>query len=139
MRQHSLSNPVYFVRKLNEELERIVRESQDRYVVDADSISASIGRRFVQDDPISVINHASMLPDQTEGHPPRMDFVFPTTSYYPNQLDTFYRAVWAETVALFRTLHQVDSVKMVVFDLDDTLWEGVAAEMELVGPHLIEG
>jgi FkbH-like protein len=40
----------------------------------------------------------------------------------------FYEAVVHEVLAMYRTTLQLDSVKLVAVDLDDTLWRGVAAE-----------
>ena len=40
---------------------------------------------------------------------------------------------------MYRTLRQVDSVKLVVVDLDDTLWRGVLAEENDISPDRIEG
>jgi FkbH-like protein len=51
----------------------------------------------------------------------------------------FVQALWAELVALYRTVRQIDAVKLVIVDLDDTLWRGVAAEMEDYPPEMIEG
>src|SRR5262249_7391214 len=48
-------------------------------------------------------------------------------------------SVWAEVVAMYRTMRQADAVKLVVVDLDDTLWAGVSGELETVGPEMIEG
>jgi FkbH-like protein len=42
-------------------------------------------------------------------------------------------------IAMYRTVCQTDAVKMVVVDLDDTLWNGVATEMDYVGPEIAEG
>jgi FkbH-like protein len=40
---------------------------------------------------------------------------------------------------MFRTLQQTDAVKLVVVDLDDTLWRGVAAEGNEIVSHDTEG
>jgi FkbH-like protein len=40
----------------------------------------------------------------------------------------FFEALLHEIFAMHRTLRQPDAVKLVVVDLDDTLWRGVAAE-----------
>ena len=34
----------------------------------------------------------------------------------------FRRAVWTEMLAMLRTVRQTDQVKLVLVDLDDTLW-----------------
>jgi FkbH-like protein len=135
--QHDLRNPVYFVARLNQELERIVVSNVGCYVLNINDIAASIGRRYIQDDSIHPFNVTGMLPDDRPLS--RMESTLPPTAYYPQQLPLFFRSIWEEVVAMFRIIRQVDSVKMVVFDLDDTLWNGVAAEMDFVSPHLVEG
>ena len=51
----------------------------------------------------------------------------------------FRDAVLAEIRAMHRTLRQIDSVKLVVIDLDDTLWRGVIADNPDTGAHMLEG
>jgi len=40
------------------------------------------------------------------------------------------QAVLSEAEANARTVAQTDSIKIVIFDLDDTLWRGVGAERD---------
>src|SRR4029077_8069656 len=40
----------------------------------------------------------------------------------------FVLHAWAELIAMYRTIRQHDQVKLVLVDLDDTLWRGVAAD-----------
>src|SRR5207248_10190921 len=40
----------------------------------------------------------------------------------------FVPHAWTELVAMYRTIRHVDQVKLVLVDLDDTMWRGVAAE-----------
>ena len=44
----------------------------------------------------------------------------------------FIRLAWAEVQAMLRTIRQTDMVKLVLIDLDDTLWRGVMAEEWMV-------
>jgi FkbH-like protein len=55
------------------------------------------------------------------------------------QTELFREAAWAELRAMERTVRQVDQVKLVIVDLDDTLWRGVVAELEDVSDTTIEG
>ena len=48
--RYSLANPEYFILRLNEYLETLVRQSRNAYILDLDRLSASIGRRYIQDD-----------------------------------------------------------------------------------------
>jgi FkbH-like protein len=47
--------------------------------------------------------------------------------------------MWLEILSHFRTLRQADAIKLVVVDLDDILWRGVAAELEDNPPEALEG
>jgi FkbH-like protein len=47
--------------------------------------------------------------------------------------------MWYEVVGLYKTIRQEDSVKMVVVDLDDTLWRGVIADADVGDMPTTEG
>jgi FkbH-like protein len=49
-------------------------------------------------------------------------------NHYSGKWVEFFEAVLHEIFAMYRTIGQHDTVKLVVVDLDDTLWRGVAAE-----------
>jgi predicted enzyme involved in methoxymalonyl-ACP biosynthesis len=59
--------------------------------------------------------------------------------YYSAATYEFFAAVWAEADAMYRTVRQTDQVKMVVIDLDDTLWSGILGDTEDPGPQMVEG
>ncbi len=118
----------YFDR-LNAHLREAVAALDNVYVLDINEIIASIGRRRVLDDTILVSSHASVL---TDGHHTsdrlRIEPPEPATRLYDVEPDAFLLGVWYEVEAMYRSLRQIDSVKMVCVDLDDTLWRGVLAE-----------
>jgi FkbH-like protein len=134
-----LRNPEYFVSRLNEELEALVRGYKNAYILDVDRISASIGRSYTQDDSLALTSHASVM-----GFSPwitdRIEPIAPVVSHYDIRWhEVFPGAVWAELISMFRVVRQVDAVKLVVVDLDDTLWLGVSGDISDVGPHMLEG
>jgi FkbH-like protein len=51
--------------------------------------------------------------------------------YYSAKWVEFFEALIHEVFAMYRTVGQREMVKLVVVDLDDTLWRGVAAEGSL--------
>jgi FkbH-like protein len=62
------------------------------------------------------------------------------SAYYDIRWHTeFGDAVWGEITAMLRTIRQLDMVKLVAVDLDDTLWSGISGEMTEVSPWMIEG
>jgi FkbH-like protein len=64
------------------------------------------------------------------------------SAHYPPIADGgsfFFKAAWAELAAMYRTIRGTDQVKLVIFDLDDTLWRGVVAEQGDITPDIFEG
>ncbi len=134
-----LRNIGYFVSRLNEELETICQEYSNVHVLDIDKLAASFGRRYVQDDSITTFNHGSCLAPgiHVGGRIEDPGLVGDTYELSPGA--DFRLAFLDELHAMYRTVHQTDSVKLVVVDLDDTLWNGVAGDTEAIGMHMIEG
>ena len=60
--------------------------------------------------------------------PGRLDPLPLLEDVYHSHSDEVFAALWRQCIAIYRTVRQVDQVKMVVFDLDDTLWRGQIAE-----------
>jgi FkbH-like protein len=137
--RYDLRNPEFFIDKLNERLENLVRGYKNAYVLDVDRISASLGRRFIQDDLIAMVSHNALIPMPGEIST-RIEPLAPMSAHFEVTWPlTFRDALWAELVGMFRTLRQIDAVKLVVVDLDDTLWNGVSGEMAEVDPFMLEG
>ncbi len=131
--RYDLSNPVYWFECMNQELDRIVRQHSNAYVVDIDGLSAMHGRRRFQDDSLTTFSHSALLSDF--GYEKDQQRLVPTHSpstEFQTESMTFVEEVAQEILAQFRTLRQTDQVKLVAFDLDDTLWRGVLAEEEAI-------
>jgi FkbH-like protein len=128
--RYDFSNPVYMIERLNQALHEELHRHANAHVLDIDQIAASFGRRYIQDDGVLQGNHGSMLGD-ADHHLDRARIapVPPVSRHYTLRAGEFMQALWAETVALFRTVRQIDAVKLVIVDLDDTLWRGVVAEI----------
>jgi FkbH-like protein len=137
--RYDLRNPVYFVERLNEALHEELRRYSNVHVLDIDQIAASFGRKYIQDDAVWVLNHGAVLGDYDFQHDQsRIAPISPLSDYYTLRGGEFAQSMWAELMGLYRTVLQIDPVKLVVVDLDDTLWRGVAAEGDL--PHVaLEG
>jgi FkbH-like protein len=137
--RYHLSNPVYVVEQINVELERLLGSYRGVHLLDVDKIAASIGRRYVQDDSLTSMSHNSVM-DMLGANHTRIEPLAAMAEYYElNWSPLFVNCVWAEVAAMVRTLRQVDPVKLVVVDLDDTLWNGVSGELEDFGPQMLEG
>jgi HAD superfamily phosphatase (TIGR01681 family) len=127
------------VERLNAELEELLSAYRDVHLLDVDKIAASLGRRYIQDDSVAHLAHNSVVvaPGFVED---RIELLRPLTEHYDiNWSPIFCDAVWEETAAMYRTLRQIDPVKLVVVDLDDTIWIGASGEMKTVGPEMVEG
>ena len=53
-------------------------------------------------------------------------------TYLDGEPKLFWFALCAEAMAIFRTVRQVDLAKLIVVDLDDTLWRGTIGDVEIV-------
>jgi FkbH-like protein len=127
--RYDLRNFVHFIEKLNEALDEELQQYQNAYLFDLDQIVGTYGRRHFQDDAVWTIAHGAALSDADwEEDRGRLEPLEKMSSYYPLATGEFVQHAWTELFAMHRTIRQTDMVKMVLVDLDDTLWRGVAAE-----------
>lgn len=138
--RYDLRNPVYFFEQLNVALAAELRQYKNVHLLDIDLISASVGRKYVQDDAVWSFAHNAALSDvDYAGDQQRIEPVRPMSEHYELRTYEFVQAMWGEIIALYRTIRQTDAVKLVVVDLDDTLWRGVMAERDSPSWDAIEG
>jgi FkbH-like protein len=137
--RYGLANPEYFISRLNEHLETVVRRNRNAYILDLDRLSASVGRRSIQDDSFNIISHGSMM-GFINAIDTRIEPMAPLAEHYELAWTRqFPGLIWSELVAMYRTVRQTDLVKVVVVDLDDTLWRGVSGDMDEVNDLMVEG
>jgi FkbH-like protein len=124
-----LSNLQCFVDSLNRHMAAIAARHPNVHYMDLDDIASMIGKRHIMDDSLYATSHGSVVGDfdheldQARLHPPR-----PYSEYQVLKGDEFLDAVWHSIRGQYRTLTQADPVKLVIMDLDDTMWRGVVAE-----------
>jgi FkbH-like protein len=129
--RYDLRNPVYFVEQLNVQLASLLRDYRNTYFFELNDIVSYFGRRFVQDDMIVTMNHGAFFGDfDFQLDQGRLELSDKATDLYEERHWPFFQASWQELVAMYRTIKQIDAVKLVVVDLDDTLWRGIGAELE---------
>ncbi|MBS0582635.1 MAG: HAD-IIIC family phosphatase [Proteobacteria bacterium] len=127
--RNDLRNFVYFVDKLNALISEEAARRNNVYLLDIDQIAATYGRKYFQDDVLWQFNHGSALTDSDHAldrkriQPPQ-----PASQHYTLHTREILQAWWRELIAGYRTVRQIDSVKLVVVDLDDTLWRGLVVE-----------
>jgi len=109
------------VRGLNERLATLLRGYDHAFYAEINDLLRFQGSARSYDGYFVHASHAGVLPDVPEGR-------------------RFYRDVWERIGALWRVWHKLDPVKLIITDLDDTLWHGVAAEADEIVPlQFVEG
>jgi len=127
--RYDLRNIMYFVERLNMFLAAEIGKRENAYFVDIDQVSGGIGKKSCQDDTVWSFTHGTTLSDGDHDHD--LNRIQPPTAmhhHYSTKWLEFFEAVLHEIFAMYRTVGQRDLVKLVVVDLDDTLWRGVAAD-----------
>jgi FkbH-like protein len=120
----------YLVHRLNDYLAEALEKYSDAYLMDVNAIAGSIGKRYVLDDVIFFYSHGALLNhlDIDPAAASRIESIPAITEFYDLKTDEFVEAIYQQMVATYRTVRQIDQVKAVVFDLDNTLWRGQVAE-----------
>jgi FkbH-like protein len=130
--RYDLRNIVHFIERLNMFLAAQLAKRENAWFVDVDQISSGIGKKLCQDDMVWSYTHGTTLSDGDHDHDlQRLDTPGLMQHYYEQKWVEFFEATLHEVFAMARTLRGVDPVKLVIVDLDDTLWRGVAAEGSL--------
>ncbi len=139
--RYDLRNMVYVVERLNEVLAAEVARHTNAYVLDVDELASIFGKKYVQDDSISASNHAALLAPSpyAESDLQRIEPLAPVGEFYEIRSGAFMQSLWHEITAMVRTIRGQDQVKLLIVDLDDTLWRSVLAESGQRNFELIEG
>lgn len=126
------------VRELNTYLASEVRHYKNAFIADIDIIANSLGKMNFLDDAIGFYSHGSVFYTDWSGHerfphwtapsPGRLETVPNLAETYPNKNEEFFSAVFRQIESIYRTVMQMDQVKIVIFDLDNTLWRGQLIE-----------
>lgn len=139
--RYDLRNMVYFVEELNRALAECLVGHGNAYLLDSDHLSAIFGKRRIQDDSVALYCHGALISSYDEMHDGNRLEAPPATVAESLSADVpnFLLAIWEEAVAMWRTLRQIESIKLIIVDLDDTLWRGVVAEGNEISSHTTEG
>jgi FkbH-like protein len=140
MPRYDLRNLRYFIGRLNETLAHELANYSNAFIFDFDEVISTFGRKYFQDDVIGVTSHNGALCDYDfQYDQERLEPPLKASELYPWDYDLYFHLGWAELLAMYRTIRQLDMVKLVVVDLDDTVWRGVAAERLGDLPEATEG
>jgi FkbH-like protein len=135
------------IAELNNTLVDVVHNYQNAYVADVDGLANSYGKRYFRDDVFLFYTHGHILdrgwarqvedddswPVWSAPNPARIEPVPDLTALYQLQAEPFPRLVLDQIRYLHRVVLQADQVKIVIFDLDNTLWRGQIAEHYEIG------
>ncbi|MBO1325977.1 HAD-IIIC family phosphatase [Acetobacter sp. TBRC 12305] len=118
------------VRQLNAHLARKIADYDNTYLMDVDAVASSIGKRFVLDDMVYFYAHGAVTYQDWDdfGAIPRNEPIPALHTLYPTRQADFVACIFRQVLCAWRTIGQVDQVKAVIFDLDNTLWRGQIAE-----------
>lgn len=126
------------IRELNYYLAQRVTTYKYAFIADVDMIASSLGKKNFFDDAIYFYSHGSIVNPiwshrerfQSWSAPEasRIEHVPDLDKTYENKSADFYRAIFRQMEAMYRTFHQIDMVKVVFFDLDNTMWRGLIGE-----------
>ncbi|TWA51880.1 HAD superfamily phosphatase (TIGR01681 family)/FkbH-like protein [Azospirillum baldaniorum] len=138
--RYKLTSMVQFIDKLNGFLYKELKSRNNVYMIDFDQICSMFGKKYVNEDLVSVTSHGAILADiESRFDEPRLEPLGSVTALYGPKTEKYIVAAFEEARAMYRTIQQTDAIKLVIFDLDDTLWRGVPAERENISEELIEG
>ncbi|MFT8468539.1 MAG: HAD-IIIC family phosphatase [Acetobacter syzygii] len=118
------------VQRLNDYLNEKVASYKNAYLLNIDAVASTIGKRYILDDLVYFYSHGAVTYQDWDdfGSIARNEPIPPLETVYPVKKDAFLDAIFRQMVTAYRTTKQVDQVKAVVFDLDNTLWRGQIAE-----------
>lgn len=133
LKKHSLLNHSFFIQKLNEYIEEYLLNNdfgyKNCYYVDAESSAATYGKKHFLDDIFFIESHNSIGYDANyELDLDRLDKYINISPRLDPVSNNHYKSLCVEINSMYRSLQRIDEVKMVIFDLDGTVWRGVPAE-----------
>jgi FkbH-like protein len=131
--RYDLRNPIHFTERLNIELDGLLKQYRNVYLLDTNHIASVYGRRFMQEDAFWHQHHGGLLSttaDELWDGGRRIEKSPPVAEVLGAAVDGFVGMVWQELRAAYRTLRRADEVKMLCVDLDDTLWRGLIGEWD---------
>ena len=131
--KYSLSNPSWFVQRLNQTMSEIVSEWRNTFFIDVNEILDSMGRYTIQDDYVRELSHASnMFDTDFEDDARRVQPGTPVSGIYKtgNQPAIFGELLLDLLMDNIRIIKQENQIKLIIMDLDDSLWRGVIADSD---------
>jgi FkbH-like protein len=133
--KYSENNIQYMVEQLNQHLEMLCFSVGAKHLVNIDDIANSYGKLFFSDERTGWYSHGGVAPFYIEGlNGTRLEQTPHTVDHFQlMSVGLLMEAVLNDIRAKLKILQGRDTIKLVVVDLDDTLWKGVVGDTELGG------
>ncbi len=112
--RYECGDPRYFFYELNKILYNLTKDTGNTYFIDLNEIASQVGKFKIQDDFYLNLTHNGYIGQE----------YFNPEVY----LSIYGKMVWGRITGHIKVLRKIDSVKLIIVDLDDTLWRGIAAE-----------
>ncbi|MHB1696716.1 MAG: HAD-IIIC family phosphatase [bacterium] len=142
-KKHSLENVMYFIRKLNEQLELSILRNASLHYFDANECLSLIGRESLQDDVLYMCSHGGILSNfdiELDVKNKRIVPPIPALNFFKAfKGGNYIELIWKRLSDSLKIIKKISPVKLIVIDLDDTLWRGIAAEDNMENFERIEG
>lgn len=125
------------VSELNAYLAAALRRRPHTYLADVEMIAGSMGKKYFLDDtvyffthgvPVTLDDYLGLEAQFSGPAPSRLEGNLHHIQRYPGDANEFHTAVYRQIEAIHRIVNQTDSVKLVIFDLDNTMWRGLIGE-----------
>lgn len=136
--KNDIRNFVYFFSELNRHLELLINNYSNVFILDIDEIASSLGKRYILDDSMWMLNHNAIYSDFDETlDKERIELIPSFKNKFSSKAYDFVLECLNEIYGCYKTILGLDKVKMIVTDLDDTLWRGTVGEFDF--PNYTEG
>ena len=134
--KYANNNLQQIVHRLNATIESVCQAAVNKHVVDLDDIANTFGKRYFSDEFTAWYSHGGLFPFFNEGLDGSRMEQSPHTVEHFELLDSqlLLQAAYQEMLGHLTVLRGVGQVKLVVVDLDDTLWKGIAGELAVQNP-----
>ena len=142
-KKHSFENIAYFIRELNKHLELTISKYSWFHYFDLNECLSLLGRERLQDDVLYMCSHGGILSNFDIGldvKSKRIVAPMPALNFFEaykggNYIELIFKRLSDSLIVIKKT----SPVKLIVIDLDDTLWRGIAAEDNMENIERIEG
>ncbi len=138
--KYAVNNIQYLIEQLNQHLETLCIVAGRKHIINIDDIASAYGKMFFSDERTAWHSHGGVIPFYIEGlNGSRLEATPHTVDHFQlMSVGLLMGAVLNDVRAKLKILQGLDSIKLVVVDLDDTLWKGVVGDSDLAGKQNLD-